>query len=104
MWLPGQRMAGIVAALYFALHPSLYYMVFHFAALDNIYILVTIACVACYGIGLKSRAWRGWVWSLIAAGLYALALTSKEATFILPVYVLGMLILPIFKRGGVKWR
>lgn len=89
-WLPRQRMAGIVAALYFALHPSLYYLIFHWGAQDNVHILLTIGCIACYGTGLRTPGRRGWVWAALSAGLYALALTAKEATLTLPLYVLAL--------------
>ena len=49
---PGQRVGGLMAAVYFASHPALYTTVFQFSSLDNAHILFAVATAACYWMSL----------------------------------------------------
>jgi len=100
MLFPGRRAAGLVAALYFASHPALHLTVFHFIFLDNTHILFVIATAAFYLMSLGAARDRGRLFVGLSLACYLIALTSKEASVLAPLYLAAISGLAVAVKVG----
>jgi hypothetical protein len=82
-----KRLAGVLAALYFILHPTLYLVIFEVSAFDFAHIFFGLLTGCCYLSAVHSRSWRSVLWTLGAMLAYFAALTSKEITVVVPGFL-----------------
>src|SRR4051794_24647162 len=99
--LPGRRIAAFAAALYFTCVPVVYVPLYELFAFDFIHIIFGLLCVIAFTIGYRKQAWRGIVWTVVAWLFYVIALTSKEVTIVIPVYLTLVSAILYFYEPGV---
>lgn len=102
----GRRiLAGILAALYFLIHPCLFIVVFEISAFDFTHVFFGLLTGVLYLMALRRRGWRSWAWTAGALAAYAAALTSKEITIVTPVFlaVAGAVTLIERKSWRTQW-
>jgi hypothetical protein len=85
--LPGRRIAAFASALYFTCVPVVYVPLYELFAFDFIHIIFGLLSVIAFLIGYRSGKWRGVGWTALAWFFYVVALTSKEVTIVIPVYL-----------------
>lgn len=85
--LPGRRTAAFFAALYFTCVPVILAPLFELAAFDFMHIIFSLLSAIAFTIGYRLRTWRGAGWTALALLSYAAALTSKEISIVIPVYL-----------------
>jgi hypothetical protein len=85
--LPGRRIAAFAAALYFTCVPVVYVPLYELFAFDFIHIIFGVLCVITFTIGYRLQTSQGVRWTASALLLYVIALTSKEVTIVIPVYL-----------------
>ncbi|MEO8129533.1 MAG: hypothetical protein ABJF23_31610 [Bryobacteraceae bacterium] len=85
--LPGRRVAAFLAALYFTCVPVILSPLYELAAFDFLHIVFTLLSAIAFLIGYRLRTWHGVAWTALSLLSYAAALTSKEVTIVIPVYL-----------------
>ena len=85
--LPGRRIAAFAAALYFTCVPVIHVPLFELAAFDFLHIVFSLLSVIAFTIGYRLREWRGVGWTALALVSYVIALSSKEISVVVPVYL-----------------
>ncbi len=85
--LPGRRIAAFAAALYFTCVPVIYSAMYELSAFDFLHIVFSLLSVISFTIGYRLRTWRGVGWTALALASYVTALTSKEISLVVPVYL-----------------
>jgi 4-amino-4-deoxy-L-arabinose transferase-like glycosyltransferase len=101
----GARVAGIVAALSFALMPRVFYHS-HLACFDMPVLAMWLFTSYAYW---KSLEHRGWSWALVTALLYGLLLNTKHNSWLLPFALLAHWactegVALVRSRGGAKFK
>jgi hypothetical protein len=98
--LPGRRLAAFTAALYFTCVPVIYGPLYEISSFDFLHIVFTLLCVIAFTIGYRLRTWRGVGWTAFAWVSYVIALTCKEITIVIPVYLTILLAILYFYEPG----
>lgn len=103
---PRVRLAGALAAFYFALHPAHYPCVIEVMSFDLLHVFFTLLCVGQFILALRSSG-QGRRWRLAASWVFfCAALTSKEMAVAIPLYLaVACLILEIGKgdpKAGLR--
>jgi hypothetical protein len=86
--LDGNRLAGLLSAMYFMAQPSLYAAVMEVAGFDFLHILLTVLCAGMYLLGTRASGRRC---LLLTAGswlLFVVAVTAKEMPLATPGFLL----------------
>ena len=85
--LPGRRIAAFAAALYFLCVPVIYVPLFELFAFDFLHIIFSLLSVIAFTIGYRLRTGRGMGWTALGLVSYAIALTCKEISLVVPIYL-----------------
>lgn len=99
----GRRvLAGILAALYFLVHPCLYVVVFEISAFDFTHVFFGLLTGVLYLLALRRTGIQSLSLTIGAVMAYAAALTSKEITIVTPVFLFIASALTLIERN--TWR
>jgi len=86
--LPGRRTAGFFAALYFTCVPTIYAPLHELFAFDFLHIVFTLICVIAFIASYRASATKSLLLCFLSWIAYVVALTSKEITIVIPVFLL----------------
>ena len=67
--------------------PVIYVPLYELAAFDFLHIVFSLLSVIAFTIGYRLRRWRGVGWTALTLVSYVAALTSKEISVVVPVYL-----------------
>jgi hypothetical protein len=96
--LPGRRIAAFFAALYFTCVPTIFAPLHELFAFDFLHIVFTLACVIAFIAGYRATGIRRWGWTAASWIAFLIALTCKEITVVIPVFlVFASVILLIYE-------
>jgi hypothetical protein len=99
---PGYRLGALLAAFYFAVYPGCYSILLQNSAFDFLHIITAAGAVGCFLIARRSD--RPGRWLTAAVLLYIAALTSKEITFVTPLYLAVISAVDLWLSPGSKPR
>jgi len=91
--LRGPRLAGLLAASWFAAQPNVYPGVMEAAGFDFVHIGCTALCAGLYLRATRSSGWRMIGLTALAWLFFLIALCSKEAALPVPLYLTGVSLL-----------
>ena len=91
--LGGSRVAGLLAASWFAAQPNVYPVVMEAAGWDFIHIWFTVLCVGLYLRGTRAAGWRTFGLTALAWLCFLVAICTKEAALATPLYLLTVSVL-----------
>ncbi len=100
-FFPGDRLAGVLAALYVAVYPGMYSIVLETSAFDNVHIVFVLAAALLFDSAWQASAPAGrFATAGVAFVCCVAALTAKESTLVLPLY---LAILTLRQSRGRWW-
>ena len=99
---PNRRLAGVIAAVYFATHPALYLVVFEVSAFDFLYIFFVTASVLAYLLALRDGGKNSIGWTFLSWFFFLVALTCKEIAVVTPVYLGFVSLVFLFSEKGKR--
>ena len=104
--LGGSRMAGLLAAAWFAAQPNLYPPVMEAAGFDFLHIFFTVLCAGLYLRGTRASGGRMLRLTALAWLCFLIALCSKEAALPIPFYLAAVSVLVAVFDSGQRpsWR
>lgn len=91
--LRGPRLAGLLAASWFAAQPNVYPGVMEAAGFDFVHICFTLLCAGLYLRATRSSGWRMIRLTALAWLCFLIALCSKEAALTVPLYLAAVSVL-----------
>jgi hypothetical protein len=104
--LAGRRMAGLLAAAWFAAQPNVYPGVMEAAGFDFIHICFTVLCAGLYLRGTRPSGRRMFGLTAAAWLCFLIALFSKEAALTVPLYLaaVSVLVAVFDPKARLTWR
>jgi hypothetical protein len=84
---PDERLGAFLAGIYFLAHPAHYMVLFEISAFDFLHQSFVIASIGCFFLACRISGRRSWIFNACGVLCFVAAVTSKEITFITPVYL-----------------
>jgi hypothetical protein len=86
--LPGRRTAAFFAALYFTCVPTIYAPLHELFAFDFLHIVFTLICAVTFIASIRASGTKSLLLCFLSWIAYVVALTSKEITIVIPVFLM----------------